>query len=90
MLFTWDEVKAERNFIKHEVSFEETKTIFSDPYFIDFFDPDHSDDEDRYIIVGMSVSQRILIASYTERQGRIRLISARKATRKERQLYEEQ
>lgn len=90
MLFTWDEIKAERNFIKHEVSFEETKTIFSDPYFIDFFDPDHSEDEDRYVIIGMSVSQRILIASYTERQGRIRLISARKATRKERQLYEEQ
>ncbi len=90
MLFTWDEIKAERNFIKHEVSFEETKTIFSDPYFIDFFDPDHSDDEDRYVIIGMSVSQRILIASYTERQGQIRLISSRKATRKERQLYEEQ
>ena len=73
----------------HRVSFEEAKTVFDDPLYVDFYDPDHSDDEERYLIVGESNQGRLLIVSYTERGGLIRLISARVATRAEREAYEE-
>lgn len=89
MNFEWDENKAARNLSKHGVSFEEAKTVFDDPLYVDFYDPDHSDEEDRYIIVGESRRSRLLIASYTERGKTIRLISAREVTRKEREVYEE-
>lgn len=54
MQFGWDENKAERNLSKHGVSFEEAKTVFDDPLYVDFYDPDHSEDEERYLIVGLS------------------------------------
>ena len=88
MEFEWDKNKAEANFSKHGVSFNEAKTIFADPLYIDFYDPDHSDDEDRYIIIGESKRRRLLIVSYTEKEHKTRLISAREVTRREREYYE--
>ena len=89
MQFEWDENKAKQNLSKHGVYFEEAKTIFDDPLYIDFYDPDHSDNEERYLIVGQSNRGRILILSYTERGNKIRLISAREVTPKERKAYEQ-
>jgi uncharacterized protein len=89
MRFDWDENKAASNLLKHGVSFEEAKTVFDDPLYVDFYDPAHSEEEDRYLIVGESSQRRLLIASYTERGNLIRLISAREVTRTERKFYEE-
>jgi uncharacterized protein len=89
MRFDWDENKAASNLSKHGVSFEEAKTVFDDPLYVDFYDPAHSEEEDRYLIVGESSQRRLLIASYTERGNLIRLISAREVTRTERKVYEE-
>jgi uncharacterized DUF497 family protein len=89
MQLEWDENKAERNLSKHRVSFEEAKTVFDDPLYVDFYDPDHSEDEERYLIVGASNQKRLLIVSYTERGNSIRIISAREVTRAEREAYEE-
>jgi uncharacterized protein len=89
MRFDWDENKAASNLLKHGVSFDEAKTVFDDPLYVDFYDPAHSEDEDRYLIVGESNQRRLLIASYTERGNLIRLISAREVTRTEREVYEE-
>ena len=89
MRFDWDENKAASNLLKHGVSFDEAKIVFDDPLYVDFYDPAHSDDEDRYLIVGESNQRRLLIASYTERGNLIRLISAREVTRTEREVYEE-
>jgi uncharacterized protein len=89
MEFDWDEQKAASNLSKHEVSFDEAKTVFDDPLYVDFYDPDHSDDEERYLIIGGSNQGRLLITSYTERRESIRLISARVVTRSERKVYEE-
>ncbi len=77
------------NVAKHGVSFEEAKTIFDDPLYVDFYDPDHSQDEHRYIMIGLSNQGRLLIASYTERDDTIRLINVRQVTRSEREAYEE-
>jgi len=89
MKFEWDGDKAARNLSKHGVSFEESKTVFDDPLYIDFYDPDHSEDAARYLIIGASNRRRLLIVSYTERGDSIRLISAREVTRSEREAYEE-
>ncbi|MBE9200383.1 MULTISPECIES: BrnT family toxin [unclassified Nodularia (in: cyanobacteria)] len=89
MQFEWNKNKAASNLSKHGVSFEEAKTVFDDPLYIDFYDPDHSEDEQRYLIVGESKQRRLLIVSYTERGNSIRLISAREVTRTEREAYEE-
>ena len=89
MEFEWDENKAKQNLSKHGVSFEEAKTIFDDPLYVDFYDPDHSVNEERYLIVGESHRRRILILSYTERGNKIRLISAREVTPQERKAYEQ-
>ncbi|MGF1672788.1 MAG: BrnT family toxin [Rivularia sp. (in: cyanobacteria)] len=89
MQFDWDKNKAARNQSKHGVSFEEAKTVFDDPLYVDFYDPDHSQDEERYLIVGESNRGRLLIVSYTERGDSIRLISAREVTQTERKAYEE-
>ena len=89
MEFEWNEQKAESNLSKHGVSFAEAKTVFEDPLYVDFYDPDHSYNEHRYIIIGESVQSRLLLVSYTERNNRIRIISARKVTNKERKAYEE-
>ena len=88
MEFEWDEEKAAANLSKHGVSFDEAKTVFDDPLYVDFFDPDHSYTEERYIIVGQSRRRRLLIVSYMEREDLIRLISAREVTRGEREAYE--
>jgi uncharacterized DUF497 family protein len=87
--FEWNSEKAKINLLKHKISFEEAQTVFDDPFFIDFFDPNHSITEDRFIIIGMSEQNRLLVVSYTERLRTIRLISAREATRKENEDYEE-
>jgi hypothetical protein len=89
MSFEWDEEKAEANLGKHGVSFEEAQTIFDDPLYVDFYDPDHSYDEHRYIIIGLSRQGRLLLVSYTERGGSVRLISSREVTAAERKAYEE-
>jgi uncharacterized protein len=89
MKFKWDPGKAERNLSKHGVSFEEAKTVFDDPLYVDFYDPDHSEEEERYLIIGNSERRRLLIVSYTEREDSMRLISAREVTRTERESYEE-
>ena len=89
MNFEWDEVKAAANLEKHGVSFEEAKTVFDDPLYIDFYDPDHSYDEHRYIIIGQSGQRRLLIVSYTESDDVLRLISSREVTPAERKAYEE-
>jgi uncharacterized protein len=89
MIFEWDTNKAAKNLSKHQVSFDEAKTVFDDPLYIDFYDPDHSEAEERYLIVGRSNQGKILIVSYTERNNSIRIISARKVTKAERKVYEE-
>lgn len=89
MRFEWDGKKAATNLAKHGVSFDEAKTVFDDPLYIDFYDPDHAEAEARYLIVGVSSQRRLLIVSYTERGDSIRLISARTVTQRERQVYEE-
>jgi len=87
--FEWDEEKALRNIDKHGVNFEEGVTIFHDPLSISIDDPDHSVNEERFIDIGVSESGRLLVVSYSERTGKIRIISCRKATKKERRQYEE-
>jgi len=89
MRFEWDNNKASKNLSKHGVSFSEAQSVFDDPLYIDFYDPDHSDREERYVIVGESHQGRLLIISYTERVNSIRIISAREVTKSERQMYEE-
>jgi len=86
--FEWDENKAAINLSKHGVSFDEAKTVFDDPLFVDFYDPDHSYNEHRYIIIGQSQQGRLLIVSYVERENVIHLVSAREVTRREREAYE--
>ena len=88
--FEWDLAKAEANFEKHGVSFEEATTLFDDSFAVTFDDEDHSEDEQREIIIGRTAADILLIVAFTERQGDvIRLISARAATRRERKDYEE-
>ena len=89
MEFEWDERKAAADLSRHGVSFDEAKAVFDDPLYVDFYDPDHSDDEHRYIIMGQSQRGRLLIVSYTERENVVRLISAGEVTRGEREAYEE-
>ena len=89
MQFECNTEKAKANLKKHEVSFDEAETVFDDPLFVIFADPDHSFEENRFIIMGESNQNRLLVVSYTERPSATRLISARKATRLERKKYEE-
>ncbi len=87
--FEWDAEKAKENRRSHRVSFEEGLTVFSDALSITIDDPDHSVNEQRYIDIGASEKGRILVVSYTERGGSIRIISCREATPNERRRYEE-
>lgn len=89
MEFEWDPDKAARNLAKHGVSFVEAATVFGDPLAITYFDPDHSDAEDRFLTFGQSSAGHLLVISHTDRVDRTRIISARRATRKERNQYEE-
>jgi uncharacterized DUF497 family protein len=86
--FDWDPEKAAISLKKHGVSFSEAATVFSDPLSITVHDPDHSTEEERYLIVGVSNRSRLLIISFMERGESIRVISARELTRAERKQYE--
>jgi len=88
--FEWHSDKANQNKRKHNVSFSEASTVFADPLSATAHDPDHFDEEDRYITVGFSERNRLLIVSHTERGDRIRIISARELTASERKEYEEE
>lgn len=94
LIFEWDADKARNNLRKHKVSFEEGKTVFNDPFLITFPDEYHSEREERYISVGLSVTNKILLVVHTEREENkdtivIRIINCRKATASERRTYEE-
>lgn len=89
MQFVWAETKASSNLRKHGVSFLEAGTIFDDPLAITYDDPDHSDDEDRFITLGFSKQNRLLIVSHTARAGLTRITSARPTTRQERSHCED-
>lgn len=87
--FEWDPRKAASNLAKHGVSFEEAGSVFNDPLAYTFADPDHSIDEDRMLTFGLSSAGRLLAVISTERGTALRIVSARKATRRERSNYEQ-
>ena len=89
MNFEWDPKKAAANWRKHDVSFEEASSALRDLFSATAHDPDHSDDEDRFVTFGVSSQGRLLTVSHTDRGNAIRIISARLATKVERQIYEE-
>lgn len=89
VIFELDREKAKRNWRKHKVSFEEGRTVLGDPFSITIPDPEHSHGEERYIDIGLSMNGRLLVVVYTEEYPYIRIISCRKATRRERDIYEE-
>ena len=82
--------ERDANFQKHGVSFDEALTVFGDPLSLLMPDPDHSADEERYLVLGMSAHQKLLAVAFAERPPNTRLISARRATRAERRRYEEE
>lgn len=91
MHFEWDESKNLKNFRNHKIWFDEAQTVWADPLAMEFFDPNHSDDEDRFIRIGHSTRPKILFVVFCERNSNqtIRIISAREATASERKSYEE-
>lgn len=88
-LFEWDPNKARKNIEIHGISFDEASTVFSDTLSLAIYDPLHSDKEDRFIIIGNSCKNHLLVIVHTERRDKIRILSARNATKKERKQYEE-
>jgi uncharacterized DUF497 family protein len=88
--FEWDENKAQQNLAKHQVSFIEAATVFLAPLSVTINDPDHSQGEQRHIIIGYSNRERLLVVVHVDRGDNIRIISARRATRYERRTYEEE
>jgi uncharacterized DUF497 family protein len=86
--FEWDPSKAAANLRKHRVAFPEATSVLQNPLAITIFDPDHSEEEDRYITIGPSGGGRLLMVAHTDRGTRIRIISARELTRAEREAYE--
>ncbi len=88
LFFEWDRNKAKRNLKIHGVSFEEASTTFGDPFSLTIYDPLHSNTEDRFVLIGTSHKNRLLVVVHTERGDNIRIISARKATKNERHYYE--
>ena len=89
-IFELDPAKALANLKKHAVSFEEAVSVFADPLSLNMPDPLHSEDEQRFLVLGVSTQNRILVVAYAERGDRTRIISARTATRRERHGYEEE
>jgi uncharacterized protein len=89
VIYEWDPLKATANVRKHGVSFEEAASVFLDRAALTFVDPDHSEDEERAITIGRSARRRVLFVAHTERRDRLRIISARRATRREQEQYEE-
>jgi len=88
MEFEWNPDKSEANLKKHGISFHEASTVFDDPLAITFNDPDHSIREHRFLTFGYSRMSQLLVVIHTERHGKTRIISARRATRQERKIYE--
>lgn len=88
--FEWNPEKAQVNLKKHRVSFEEASTVFDDLLFVTFLDEEHSIYEERYITIGLSKMNHLLLIAHTDRKGKIRIISARKATGNEQRFYEEE
>jgi uncharacterized DUF497 family protein len=88
--FEWDDAKARTNLRKHGVSFEEAASVFADWFQITRPDPLHSTDEDRFVTIGISMRNRLLVVSHTDRSDDVRIISARPASRLEKQIYEEE
>ena len=88
--FEWDPEKAAQNIVKHGVSFAEAEGVFADALALELADPDHSEVEERWIIIGRSYRERLLVVVFTEREESVRIISARSATRGETRHYEEQ
>ena len=90
MIFVWDENKAEINIRKHGVSFPEAQSVFDDYNALQIYDPDHSEEEDRFILLGMSSALRVLVVCHCFRENdeQIRIISARKATKNEKSTYD--
>ena len=88
--FEWDAAKAAVNLKKHQVSFEDAKSVFFDEFGVQFFDPEHSSGEDRFLLLGMSSAAKLLIVCHCERDhgSTIRIISARKATKRESAFYQ--
>ena len=89
MNLEWNPKKAAANIRKHDVTFQEAATVFGDPLAVTFEDPDHSLNENRQVTFGLSLQDRFLIVSHTERGGRTRIINARLMNRNERKIYEE-
>ena len=89
LLFEWDPSKAKKNIKIHGVSFDEASTSFKDTLSLTIYDPLHSDEEDRFVLIGNSYKNRLLAVVHTEREDKIRIISARKTTKNERKQYEE-
>ena len=89
MEFEWDPKKASANKQKHDVAFQEAATVFGDALAVTFTDPDHSQDEYRYVTFGLSRHSRLIVVSHTDRRGRTRIINARLMTRREKKIYEE-
>jgi len=87
--FAWDPRKSEANAQKHGVTFIEASSVFDDPMFITLFDEEHSEDEERYITIGLSDKNRLIMLAHTERENHIRIISARRATTNEEKFYQE-
>ncbi len=87
--FEWDSRKAKKNLLIHGVSFDEASTAFGDTLSLTIYDPLHSDEEDRFVLLGTSHRSRLLVVVHAERKDIIRIISARKATKNERKKYEE-
>jgi uncharacterized DUF497 family protein len=87
--FEWDPGKARQNRRKHRVSFQEAATVFGDPLAVTYPDPDHSTSEQRFIPVGVSSAGQVLIVAHVDRNENVRIISARKTTKRERKHYEE-
>lgn len=92
MKFEWDPVKAASNAKKHKITFEVAKTVFYDEFAVQFFDEEHADAEERFLLLGMSSDARLLLVCHCERQDGdvVRIISARKATQSEAQHYQGQ
>ena len=90
MHFEWDPEKARANLAKHGVSFEEAMRAFLDPLSVTILDPDHTEGEDRFVLIGQSATGRLLVVVHTDRGDAVRLISARRATRRERRTYEQE
>jgi uncharacterized DUF497 family protein len=89
LVFEWDSAKAEENRRKHGVTFDEAASAFADTLSMTILDPDHSETEERFVLVGLSARNRLVVVVHTERDDRVRIVSARLASSHERRDYEQ-